>query len=170
VFPTETSYGLAASIRHYTALERIFAIKMRPAGKPLLILADSIEQAAALASVVPPLAKTLMERFWPGPLTILLPAMPDLPFFLTGSTGRIGVRISSHPVARQLVSEIGHPITATSANLSGGKPPKTLQDVKEQFREEQPDYFLDAGAIPAGRNTACVHSDARDGQPAFLRR
>ncbi len=150
VIPTETSYGLAASIVENQALERIYRIKRRPLDKPLLILIDSISQAPVDHASISPCARQLMEAFWPGPLTLLLPAKQGLPFALTGGTGRIGVRVSSHPVAASLVQAVGVPITATSANISGKGLPKSIGEVKVQFRQEQPDFFLDIGKISPG--------------------
>ncbi len=149
VIPTETGYGLAASIERPKALERIYKIKQRPLDKPLLILVEAIGKAPVESGQISACASLLMERFWPGPLTLLLPAAKGLPFPLTGDTGRIGVRVSSHPVASALVRAVGTPITATSANISGRPLPKSIKEVKEQLKEA-PDYFLDAGTIAPG--------------------
>ncbi len=150
VIPTETSYGLAASIYDEEALARIYRIKKRPAEKPLLILVESMAQAPIERRQLTRCAINLMKRFWPGPLTLLLPAKEGLPFSLTGGTGRIGVRMSSHPVAQALVRRVGGPITATSANLSGMGLPKNLDEVRQQLVHESPDFFLDAGVISPG--------------------
>ena len=144
-FPTETSYGLGASIKHIDALERIYIIKKRPRHKPLLILISNISDLIHLVNQIPPAAVTLIEHFWPGPLTLLLPAKPDLPWPLCTNTDKVGVRISSHSWAHSLVTTLGNPMTATSANLS--KYPATYQaeEVADQLRSFPPDYILDGG-------------------------
>ncbi len=167
VIPTETSYGLAASINHEKALERIYRIKKRPSAKPLLILVDSIIQAPIDRFRLTACARKVMDRFWPGPLTLLLPAREGLAFQLTGTTGRVGVRMSSHPVAQALVRAVGRPITATSANISGMELPKTIEEVREQLVYQRPDYFLDAGKIPPGPASTIL--DATVEPPAVVR-
>jgi len=106
-FPTRCLYGLGADARNEAALRRIFEIKQRPPDMPLLVLISHSAQMAALAERVPPAAQLLMERFWPGRLTIVLPALPDLPPVLTAGKGKIGIRLAGHPVARALVEAIG---------------------------------------------------------------
>ena len=156
VIPTETGYGLAASVDETGALERIYQIKKRPLEKPLLILVETIEQAPVNWSGMLGCARRIMDRFWPGPVTLLLPAAANLPYPLTGGTGRIGVRISGHPVATELVMAVGRPITATSANISGKKLPKSTEEVKRQLHEVVPDYFLDSGPVPSGPASTIV--------------
>lgn len=146
-FPTETSYGLGACIDSLAALESIFRIKKRETTKPLLVLADEASDLAALVSYIPESARPLMERFWPGPLTILFPARDDLAWPLCGNTGKIGVRISSGQTARALVRGVERPITATSANLSGHPPAYTPDEVLAQLSEFPPDLILDGGSI-----------------------
>ncbi len=165
--PTETGYGLAASIDSPNALERIYRIKRRPLEKPLLILANSVEQAPVKLSLLTGCARKIMDRFWPGPVTLLLPAIEGLHFALTGGTGRIGVRVPSHPVAMKLVRAVGRPVTATSANLSGERLTKTIPEVMEQLGSDPPDYFLDAGSIQEGPASTIV--DASVLPPAIVR-
>ncbi len=156
VIPTETGYGLAACIDQTDALARIYRIKKRPLEKPLLILLASFSQAPVRHEDVGPCARKVIKGFWPGPLTLLLPARKDLPFPLTGGTGKVGVRISSHPVAQALVRTVGMPVTATSANISGRALPKSMEQVREQLSGEGPDYFLDAGRIEPGPASTIV--------------
>lgn len=156
VIPTETSYGLAASIDEISALERIYRIKQRGIEKPLLILVETIEQAPVNRSDISICARRIMNRFWPGPLTLLLPAEKNLPYPLTGGTDRIGVRIPGHPAAMKLVRAVGRPITATSANISGRDLPKSMEEVKRQLHEVVPDYFLDFGPVPPGSVSTIV--------------
>ncbi len=146
-FPTETSYGLAAAIDHEEALQRIFLIKKRSLGKPLLVLIPTIEMLRLVAEYIPEEAKPLIERYWPGPLTILFPARKDLPFAIRGNTGKVGVRISSHPVAQALVEAVGRPVTATSANISGRAPGCSAKEVASQLTSPSPDFILDSGRV-----------------------
>ena len=145
-FPTETSYGLGASIKHIDALERIYVIKKRPRHKPLLILISDISDLIHLVTRVPLTAVILIKRFWPGPLTLLLPAKTGLPWPLCTDTAKVGVRISSHPWAQSLVQTIGNPVTATSANLSEHPATYKADEVADQLRSCPPDYILDGGS------------------------
>ncbi len=149
-FPSETSYGLAASIRHIHALEQIYAIKRRARNKPLLVLISDPSQLDLLVSQIPSIAPSLIRRFWPGPLTLLFPARPGLPWPLCGDTKKVGIRISSHPWAQALVRALGDPMTATSANLSGHPPGCTAREVLDQLRSPGPDYILDGGLTSGG--------------------
>jgi len=149
-FPTETFYGLGASALRPAAVRRIFAIKGRPEGNPLLVLVDSVAMAERLTINVPPRARVLMDRHWPGPLTLVLRARPDIPPEITAGSGTIGVRLSAHPVARALVTALGGPVTAPSANLSGRPAPTTAAEVAAAFGAALP-LVLDGGATPGGR-------------------
>ncbi len=155
VIPTETAYGLAASIHFENALKRIYLIKKRPYNKPLLLLIRKLEEAPLDFSLIPAYAYGLMKTFWPGPLTLLLPAKRGIHYFLAGHTNKVGIRMSSNPVAMELVKRVGGAITATSANLSGLELTKTIDQVKEQLKEG-PDYFLDAGSIAPGPPSTIV--------------
>lgn len=143
-FPTETFYGLGADALNEQALKKVFALKQRDYAKPLLVIIAEKDQLHSLVSDIPAVAEKLMDSFWPGPLTIIFKARKGLPSLLTGGTDTVGIRISSHPVARSLASTFGRPLTATSANLSGGKNPITAQDVCDQLGEGV-DMMLDAG-------------------------
>ncbi len=146
-FPTETSYGLAATIDNEEALRRVFLIKKRSPGKPLLVLISTIMALDLVARDIPETARILMERYWPGPLTLLLPAREGLPFAICGDTGKVGVRISSHPMAQALVEAVGRPITATSANISGHGPGCSAEEVAAQLTNPPPDFILDGGRV-----------------------
>jgi len=148
-FPTETYYGLAADPDCEQAIDRLFEIKKRELDQPLLLL---VESRAALQQVVEDVPETyiaLMTRHWPGPLTLIFPAKPSVSKRITGGTDTVGVRISSHPVAQQLVAEMGKAITATSANFSGMSPAVSAFDVKKIFQGSV-DYILDGGSTAAG--------------------
>ncbi len=118
-FPTETFYGLAADALNEDALERVFSIKQRERGNPLLLLIADRSWVPQVAADVSPPAVKLMEKFWPGPLTLVFKALSQIPKQVTGGTGKVGLRISSHPAAQSLVREAGRAVTATSANPSG---------------------------------------------------
>jgi L-threonylcarbamoyladenylate synthase len=147
-FPTETFYGLGAAALDAAAVDRVLAAKGRPAGKPVLVLVDSVAMAETVAEVSAA-ARALMARHWPGALTLVLPAGPRLPAGVTAGTGTVGVRLSPHPVARGLVTVLGAPITAPSANLSGGDAPTTAADVLRSF-DGVVDVVLDGGPTAGG--------------------
>lgn len=148
-FPTETYYGLAVDPECEPAVAKLFEVKQRQAHKPLLLLIDRREQLADLVFDIPDKYLDLMDKYWPGPLTLVFPARENLSRLLTGDTGTIGIRISPHPMARELIRRLGKPVTATSANVSGGIPAQTAGEVFEMFQEKV-DYILDGGATPAG--------------------
>ena len=166
-FPTETYYGLAVDPCCEPAVARLFQVKRRPAHKPLLLLIDRIEQLPEVAADIPPRYRELMERFWPGPLTLIFPANKKLPEEVTGHTGSVGVRISPHPIARELIRKTGGPITATSANLSDRMPAKTAREVWAIFRDEL-DYILDGGETAGGLCSTVVGLD--EGELVLVRR
>ena len=118
-YPTETFYGLGADISSPESLERVFRLKGRDRSKPLLVCVDHFHRLEELVEHISEEARLLMDRFWPGALTLLLPARMGLNPALTGERDKIGVRVPGHPAARELVARVGIPITGTSANRSG---------------------------------------------------
>ena len=154
VFPTETFYGLGADALNPAAIDKILLLKGRNPDNPIpLIVADR----AMLEEVVrefSPVAQRLAERFWPGPLTLVLPAKERLPAPLLNRDGGVGVRISSHPLARRLSRELGRPITATSANLSGRAPARTIAEALTYFSERLTVYLY--GGALAGKKGSTV--------------
>ena len=165
-FPTETFYGLGAAASDPDAVRRVFHVKGRDGSKPLLLLVDSIAMAERLAVEVTPRARELMVSHWPGALTLVLRARAGLPRELTAGTGTIGVRLSSHPIARRLVSALGGPVTAPSANLEGAAPPTTAADVLRVF-DGAIDLVLDGGATAGGPASTVVDVTAES--PRVLR-
>jgi L-threonylcarbamoyladenylate synthase len=147
-FPTETFYGLGAAALRAGAVRALFAAKGRPEDKPVLLLVDSLPMAERVAEVSPA-ARRLMERYWPGPLTLVLPARAGVPAEVTASTGTVGVRLSPHPVARGLVRALGEPVTAPSANRSGAPPPTAAAHVLRELGEAVA-LVLDGGPTPGG--------------------
>ena len=143
-YPTETFYALGTSISSETALERIFTIKGRQKGKPLPVIIPGRDSLKWLCTEIPGVAVRLMEEFWPGGLTLIFRASRSVSPLVTGGTGTIGVRISSHAVAQALVTTLGSPITATSANLAGEEGCSTAQQVAELLGEGI-EVILDGG-------------------------
>src|SRR5262252_1418492 len=131
-FPTDTAYGLGADPFNETAVRRIFEIKGRPDNKPILLLVNSIAMAQSVAHVSER-ALALAERFWPGPLTMILPARETVPTSVTAGTGTIGVRWGNAPFANRLLDSLGQPITATSANRTGMPTAVTAAEVRDQL-------------------------------------
>lgn len=165
-FPTETYYGLAVDPFNQEALSRLFALKGRAGDKPVLLIVDNPSQLSTLVAEIPPPFPLLMERFWPGPLTLVFPGAPSLPGMLTGHRGTIGVRVSSHPVARQLVRAFGRPLTATSANFSGQPAAVAASGVLEQLGPEV-DAVLDGGETPGGQGSTLL--GYQEGKVCLLR-
>ena len=146
VYPTETFYGLAADPSSKSALQRLFAIKGRDAAKTVAMIAADTRSAFSLAREVSPIARRLAECFWPGPLTLVLPADAQVASELVGSGGGVGVRVSSHPTARALAAGLERPITATSANRSGEPPAKTLAEARKALGSKVKVY-LEGGTL-----------------------
>lgn len=132
-YPTETFYGLGADASNRDAVREIFRLKGREKGKPIPVLVCNREMLEELAQWVDERGEELIRRFWPGPLTLVFPARKTVLPVITGGTHKVGVRISSHPLAYELVEKVGRPITTTSANPSGHPPPRTANEVKEYF-------------------------------------
>lgn len=132
-FPTETFYGLGADALNGRAVARVVALKGRDPNSPLPVIVADERMLRSIVTKVPPLARSLIEQFWPGPMTLVLPGNPELPKPLLNRNGGVGVRISSHPIAQRLVAELGRPITATSANPSGQFPARSRQEVSRYF-------------------------------------
>ena len=152
--PTETFYALGAFVRDDVAIRRVCAIKGRPQGKPLLALIADRAELTALVGEVTSAATTLIERFWPGPLTLIFPASPLLPEVLTAGTGSVGVRQSAHAGLVSLLRHVG-PLTGTSANRSGEPPARTAEEVQTTLGSEV-DLILDGGSTMGGLPSTIV--------------
>jgi L-threonylcarbamoyladenylate synthase len=160
VYPTETFYGLAADPESPLALDKIFALKGRLPDQPIALIATDEASAFALAVEVPLCARRLAAAFWPGPLTIVLPARTGLPSAILGPGG-VGVRVSSHPIARALAASLGRPITATSANLSGQPPITSSADLHPSLRDKVK-VILEGGVLAGGAPSTVIEC-SRDG-------
>jgi len=146
-FPTETVYGLGANALRADAVEKIFAAKQRPSWDPLIVHIANIEMLHHVAASVPRNAKRLMDAFWPGPLTLLLPRHPHIPETVTAGRPRVGVRMPWHPVAQALIHAAGVPIAAPSANTFGRTSPTSAQHVADDL-DGRIDAILDTGEAP----------------------
>lgn len=147
-YPTETFYGLGALARDPRAVARVAAAKGRPEGKPLPLVAADLAQAEEVAAL-PPLARRLAARFWPGPLTVVAPARAGLAPEIAAGTGTVGVRVPGDEVARALAAAAGGALVSTSANLSGAPPVSRAGDLDPALRARL-DAVLDAGPTPGG--------------------
>lgn len=154
--PTDTFYGLAADPYNLRAVERVYEIKSRSHHKPLSLLIASVEQAEGLANDLPAEFYMLTERFWPGPLTIIVHASPRLPLKVTANTGHIAIRVPACKIPVEIIRAAGVPITATSANLSGASECTTAEGVRDQLGERIP-CIIDGGHSP--RNVASTIVD-----------
>jgi L-threonylcarbamoyladenylate synthase len=155
VFPTESVYGLGADARSDAAVSRLIAVRGRETGKPILVLVDDVEMAGTVSQELSPAAARLAARFWPGPLTLVLPARPGLPEPLTAGTGTIGVRVPAHPTARALVAGLRAPVTAPSANPPGEPTPRTLAAARAYFGDAVAAY-VEGGTLPGGASTVAA--------------
>jgi len=164
--PTESFYGLSVNALHEKAVERLIAIKKRREDHPVLILIHSADELERYVAQIPPVALRLMEAFWPGGLTLVFNANPGLPVLLTGGTGKIGIRLSSHPVPTRLAKIAGVAITGTSANLTGAPPCERAEEVLEALGS-QVDLILDGGRTAGGKGSTVL--DVTLTPPAILR-
>ncbi len=154
-YPTETFYGLGADAFNEVAIKKLYQIKGRDLNKPISILIRDQEMLKQVANSIPPVAERLMQELWPGPLTLIFKCRDQLPSYLTGGTGKVGVRISSQLTAQRLLEILELPITATSANLSGGKSPITAQEILGSSANGI-DLILDGGKLPGQRGSTIV--------------
>ena len=145
-FPTETVYGLGADATNPKAIEQLNRVKGRPPEKPYSLHLHSPEQMRSYVSSIPPVAQRLMEKFWPGPLTIVMP----------GNDGKtIGFRLPNHPLAREFLKTCDVPVAAPSANRSGSPPPTDAREVMEAL-DGAIDCILDGGPTQLGRESTVV--------------
>ena len=164
--PTESFYGLAVHALDEKAIERLFAVKRRREDNPVLILIPSKESLSSYVTEASEKDRKLMERFWPGGLTMVFFAGLILPRSLTAGTGKIGVRLSSHPVPTELARAVGAPITGTSANRSGRPSCSTAEEVMEALGEDI-DLILDGGKTAGGKGSTVL--DVTTDPPVVLR-
>jgi len=153
--PTETVYGLAANAFDTDAVLRIFQVKQRPAFDPLIVHVHHRSQVEQLVSQAPPGAEALMERFWPGPLTLVMPKSARVPDIVTSGLDTVGVRMPAHPMALELLRSLDFPLAAPSANPFGYVSPTSAQHVADQLGEKIP-YILDGGPCAVGVESTII--------------
>lgn len=134
--PTETVYGLAADACNPEAVKKVFAAKGRPADNPLIVHISEMEQLSGLVTAVPDLAYRLAERFWPGPLTMILPKQDCIPSVTSGGLDTVGIRMPSHPIARRLITLSKTAIAAPSGNRSGYPQPNDCCPYDARFKRK----------------------------------
>ena len=166
VFPTETFYGLGADAFNETAVEQVVFLKGRSPESPIPIIIADEKMLKRVVRDLPPIAVRLIDHFWPGPLTLVLPATEGLPEALLNKDGGVGVRVSSHPVATQLSRELNRPLTATSANPSGKEPARTVDEARTYFADRV-EIFLDGGRLEGKKGSTVVA--IREGEWRIIR-
>lgn len=165
-FPTETVYGLGAHALDGDAVGRIFAAKGRPPDNPLIVHIAGADDLGTVTETVTPLARRLAERFWPGPLTLVLRAAVSVPADTRGGLATVAVRVPDHPVARGVIGAAGVPVAAPSANRSGRPSPTTAAHVRRDLGDVV-DLIVDGGPCAIGLESTVV--DARGDEPIVLR-
>lgn len=164
--PTETVYGLGANAGDTDAVHRVFAAKGRPADNPLIVHLDDVDELPRVVATITDLARALAREFWPGPLTLVLDADPQLPTATTGGLTTVAVRVPGHEVARAVIAAAGVPVAAPSANRSGRPSPTTADHVANDLGTRI-DLLVDAG--PAGVGVESTVVDARGTRPIVYR-
>lgn len=165
-FPTETFYGLGVTFSDKDALTKLFELKRRPKDKPMPLIIGDIAMLSVVASAPDETALRIIERFWPGPLTILVPAKAALPDLITGRSGKVALRIPGRSFALDLARAVGYPITATSANISGMPPAHGPDEVIRYFGDAV-DIVVDGGRAPGERPSTII--DMSEGSITLLR-
>jgi L-threonylcarbamoyladenylate synthase len=164
--PTESFYGLAVNATDEKAIYRLMAAKKRPESNPVLILIPSREALDDYVAAIPAVARRLIQQFWPGGLTLVFEAKARLPSLLTARTGKIGVRLSSHPIPTELARVAGVAITGTSANVTGEPPCESPEEVLKALGS-QVDIILEGGKTAGGKGSTVL--DVTVSPPVILR-
>jgi L-threonylcarbamoyladenylate synthase len=165
-YPTETFYGLGADATNEEAIQKIFAIKGRNFKNPIALIIGLADDIHPLVQDVPEAARKLMKAFWPGALTIVFLAADTVSPLLAAGSGKIGLRVSSHPIARGIVQKLKRPLTATSANLSGAPECTRASEVAEQIGDKI-DAVVDLGDTPGTKGSTII--DVTCDPPIILR-
>lgn len=165
-FPTETVYGLGGDSFDPAAAEKIYAAKGRPSDNPLIVHISEFDDIYKLSDEVPEIAKVLADKFWPGPLTMIVKKNKSVPVTVTGGLDTVAVRLPSHKVARKLIKESGTFIAAPSANISGRPSPTTAKHVIDDLNGRI-DMIIDDGSIEIGLESTIV--DLTEDVPVILR-
>ena len=154
-FPTETVYGIGALGLDMAAVEALYEAKNRPASKAFSLQVADVSMVPQVAAYVPRSARLLMEKFCPGPITVVLPKASAVPYKVTGGRDTVGVRIPAHPVALALLQAVGKPLAVPSANISGHTSPLSANDVYADMAGRLP-LILDGGTCPVGVESTIV--------------
>lgn len=152
--PTETFYALACNPFSEKALEKLFTLKGRSPNKPILLLLGRLEDLSLVVARIPSLAIKLIKAFWPGPLTLVLPAKKDLPKLLTADLGTVGVRLSSCEITRKVAQAFGKPVTGTSANISEKAPCRSAEEIAKVFPTI--DFILEGGPVKSEKPSTVI--------------
>lgn len=166
IFPTRCLYGLAVDAFNSVAVEKIFQIKRRLPHQPILVLIPNRTALEQLVYTIPVAADKIMERFWPGQVTIVFHARKSVPAILTAGSGKIGIRLPGHPVAAALVKSLNRPITGTSANISMQSGCTQIEKMDMAIKTAA-DLILDAGPLAGGRGSTVV--DVTVDPPVIIR-
>jgi len=172
VFPTETVYGLGANASDPAAVRKIFQVKGRPTDHPVIVHLDNPRYLHRWVSNMPAAAEKLAARFWPGPLTLILPKAEKVNDIVTGGQDSIGIRVPSHPIAQQLLTAFGGGIAAPSANRFGRLSPTKPEHVRDELGTAI-QVILDGGESPIGLEStivSCLGNEARLLRPGFITR
>lgn len=172
VFPTETVYGLGANAADPEAVRKIFQVKGRPTDHPVIVHLDNQRYIHRWVSDVPPVAEQLAAKFWPGPLTMILPKAESVHDIVTGGQRSIGIRVPSHPIAQQLLNAFGGGIAAPSANRYGRLSPTRPEHVRDELGPAV-GVILDGGDSPIGLEStivSCLDNEVRLLRPGFITR
>jgi L-threonylcarbamoyladenylate synthase len=164
--PTETVYGLAADPFNVDALLRLNRTKRKRDDSPFLLLLSGPSQVAVVAGPLPQQFHQLVESFWPGPLTVVVPSAPDLPAEVGGGQGTVAVRVPGMVLPRRIAAQLGRPITGVSANLHGQQPCRTAAEVASTFGNDV-EMILDGGPTPGGVPSTII--DLTGARPKLLR-
>jgi len=162
IYPTETCYGVGVDARQSSALEKLLALKGRSAAQTLSILVGSSGAAGFWGDFSDPRARRLAECYWPGPLTLVVPAISRLPDAVISGDGSIGIRVSSHPIASRLAQGFGGPLTTTSANRSGEPSAVSLAELERYFGADSDVHLLAGGDLPPSKGSTIVKIESGD--------
>jgi L-threonylcarbamoyladenylate synthase len=166
VFPTDTVYGVGAIVWNASAVGKLYLAKLRTLDKPIPVLVADPADVALVARDLPPAALRIAERFWPGPLTLVVPKHERVPDEVTAGGDTVAVRVPAHDLARALIRAAGAPLATTSANLSGRVNPVTAQEAAAQL-VGRVSFVLDGGRCPGGIPSTLL--DLTQAQPRILR-
>ncbi len=156
--PTETVYGLAADASNEAAVKKIFEAKGRPSDNPLIVHISHIDMLGELVSRIPPMALECAKRFWPGPLTMVMPKSAKIPYVTSGGLETVGIRFPSHRTAQRIITASGRGLAAPSANLSGSPSPTTLRHVLDDMNGRIP-AVVDGGNCEVGVESTVISFD-----------